>query len=79
MRQHLTLLIHPGVYQDIYDVQVILQALSGDDRNWYRMNRTFLTELRKEFLQWRSLTPSTCCNTSSRAGVCPPRPGPFNI
>jgi hypothetical protein len=51
------LLIHPGQYPDIYEVQVILQRLSGDDRSWHRMNRTFLTELRKQFLQWRSLSP----------------------
>ena len=38
-------------------MQVILHRLSGDDGSWYRMNRTFLTELRKQFLQWRSLTP----------------------
>ena len=42
---------------DIYEVQVVLNRLSGDDGSWYRMNRTFLTELRKQFLQWRSLTP----------------------
>ena len=57
VRQHLMLLIHPGQFKDIYEVQVILQRLSGDDSSWYRMNRTFLTELRKQFLQWRSLTP----------------------
>ena len=34
-----------------------LRRLSGDDGSWYRMNRTFLTELRQQFLQWRSLTP----------------------
>jgi hypothetical protein len=54
---HLMLLIHPGEFPDIYEVQVILQRLSGDDGSWWRMNRTFLTELRKQFLQWRSLTP----------------------
>ncbi len=57
VRQHLTLLIHPGQFPDIYEVQVFLQRLSGDDGSWYRMNRSFLTELRKQFLQWRSLTP----------------------
>ncbi|MFN4242200.1 MAG: FtsX-like permease family protein [Tepidisphaerales bacterium] len=57
VRQHLMLLIHPGEFEDIYEVQVVLQRLSGDDSSWYRMNRTFLTELRKQFLQWRSLTP----------------------
>jgi hypothetical protein len=58
VRQHLMLLIHPGQYPDIYEVQVVLQRLSGDDGSWYRMNRTFLTELRRQFLQWRSLTPT---------------------
>jgi hypothetical protein len=57
VRQHLMLMIHPGQYQDIYEVQVVLQRLSGDDGSWHRMNRTFLTELRRQFLQWRSLTP----------------------
>ncbi len=57
VRQHLMLLIHPGSFKDVYEVQVVLQRLSGNDANWYRMNRTFLTELRKQFLQWRSLSP----------------------
>jgi ABC-type lipoprotein release transport system permease subunit len=57
VRQDLKLLIHPGQFPDIYEVQVILHRLSGDDGSWYRMNRTFLTELRKQFLQWRTLTP----------------------
>ncbi len=57
VRQHFMLLIHPGEFPDIYEVQVVLQRLSGDDSSWYRMNRTFLTELRKQFLQWRSLSP----------------------
>ena len=57
VRQHLMLLIHPGQFDEIYEVQVVLERLSGDDGSWYRMNRSFLTELRKQFLQWRSLTP----------------------
>jgi hypothetical protein len=56
VRQHLMLLIHPGEFPEIYEVQVVLQRLSGDDGSWYRMNRVFLTELRKQFLQWRSLS-----------------------
>ncbi len=58
VRQHLMLLIHPGQFPDIYEVQVLLSRLSGDDGSWYRMNRSFLTELRKQFLQWRSLSPT---------------------
>ena len=57
VRQHLLLLIHPGEFDSIYDVQVVLERLSGDDGSWWRMNRSFLTELRKQFLQWRSLSP----------------------
>jgi len=55
VRQRLTLLIHPGQYPDIYEVEVTLKRISGDNDSWWRMNRRFLTELRKEFLQWRSL------------------------
>jgi hypothetical protein len=59
VRQHLKLLIHPGQFPDIYEVEVLLERMSGDDGSWYRLNRTFLTELRKQFLQWRSLAPAT--------------------
>jgi hypothetical protein len=58
VRQQLKLLIRPGEFPDVYEVRVVLHRLSGDDGSWYRMNRTFLTELRKQFLQWRSLTPA---------------------
>ena len=57
VRQKLTLLIQPGEFPDIYEVIVMLHRQSGDDGSWYRMNRTFLTELRRQFLQWRSLSP----------------------
>jgi hypothetical protein len=58
VRQNLTLLIQASDIQDVYEVQVLLDRLSGDDGSWYRMNRPFLTELRKQFLQWRSLSPA---------------------
>jgi hypothetical protein len=57
VRQKLTLTIHPGEFPEIFEVEVLLQRLSGDDGSWHRMNRTFLTELRQQFLQWRTLTP----------------------
>jgi hypothetical protein len=57
VRQQLTLRVHPGPFPDIYEVQVLLARLSGDGHSWYRMNRSFLTELRRQFLQWRSLSP----------------------
>ena len=57
VRQQLTLRVHPGAYPNIYEVGVSLHRLSGDTTSWYRMNRPFLTELRRQFLQWRSLSP----------------------
>ena len=56
-REQLTLLISPSENRDIYQVRVILKRLSGDDHSWHRMNRPFLTELRQQFLQWRTLSP----------------------
>jgi hypothetical protein len=56
IRQQLTLLIHPGKFEDIFEVEVQLTRSSGDPRTWHRANRTFLGELRKQFLQWRTLS-----------------------
>ncbi len=56
VRQNLELLIHPGQFTDIYEVEVILRRQAGDDASWYRLNRPFLTQLRQQFLQWRSLS-----------------------
>ncbi len=56
VRQTLLLSIRPGEFADIYEVEVQLDLESGPDEAWYRMNRSFLTELRKQFLQWRSLS-----------------------
>jgi len=58
VKQNFELVIHPGQFAGIWEVKVILQRLSGDDRSWHRMNKRFLTELRKQFLQWRSLSPT---------------------
>jgi ABC-type antimicrobial peptide transport system permease subunit len=58
VRQEVMLLIHPGAEKDIFEVEVRLRRQSGDDGSWQRMNKSFLTELRKQFLQWRSLAPA---------------------
>jgi hypothetical protein len=56
IRQEMELTVRPSAdAAEIYEVDVVLKRLSGDDASWYRMNRTFLTELRKQFLAWRSL------------------------
>jgi hypothetical protein len=56
IRQQLTLLVHPGRFPDAFEVRVTLRRLSGDPASWYRMNHGFLAELRKQLLQWRSLS-----------------------
>jgi hypothetical protein len=58
VRQDVLLLIHPGADRNIFEVEVRLHRQSGDDGSWHRMNKSFLTELRKQFLQWRSLAPA---------------------
>jgi hypothetical protein len=58
VRQQLDLIIEPSPVAGIYQVRVALKRQSGDDANWHRMNRPFLTELRKQFLQWRTLPPA---------------------
>ena len=58
IRQDFALQVRPGKFQDIFEVEVQLTRLSGDDRNWWRANRRFLAELRKQFLQWRTVSAS---------------------
>lgn len=80
IRQLLELVIRPGAFPDIYEVEVKLIRQSGDDASWHRMNRPFLTELRKQFLQWRSLSPARMTEyvEKSRALVfAAPAPGPI--
>jgi hypothetical protein len=84
VRQRLTLLIRPpsaasgqADHPDIFEVEVRLHRLSGDDASWHRMNRTFLTELRKQFLQWRSLTPQRMREYVDQSRLLfPARPSP---
>ena len=57
VRQECEVVIQPGDIEDVYEVDVALTRVSGDDDSWHRMNRTFLTQLRQQFLAWRSLSP----------------------
>lgn len=58
VRQKADIQIASAGDEEIFEVNVELHRRSGDDDSWYRMNRTFLTELRKQFLAWRSLSPA---------------------
>ncbi|HRK29487.1 MAG TPA: hypothetical protein PLD59_00300 [Tepidisphaeraceae bacterium] len=57
VRQRMNIAVEPSDTENIFEVKVELLRQSGDDDSWYRMNRPFLTEIRKQFLAWRSLSP----------------------
>ena len=43
----------------LLEVVVELQRIGGTPSSWYRSNRAFADELRKQFLLWRSLPVQT--------------------
>lgn len=55
--QDVTLAMTPGAAPRYYDIDVTLELVSGDLATWMRVSRTFLDDLRKQFLLWRVLTP----------------------
>ncbi len=56
--QTVELEIRPGSDPSIHEVRISLRREAGPHSSWIRGNRRFLTELRKRFLLWRSLTPA---------------------
>lgn len=48
----------PTDLEDVYDLRLTLNRVSGDVSNWKRVNRRFLNTLRKQFLIWRTLSAS---------------------
>ena len=56
--QTVELEIRPGSDPSIHEVRISLRREAGPHSSWVRGNRRFLTELRKRFLLWRSLTPA---------------------
>jgi hypothetical protein len=55
--QLLRLAIHPTGQQNVFDVRVRLTREAGNPATWHRLNRHFLTDIRKQFLLWRTLPP----------------------
>ena len=49
----------PSEIPGIDEVRVIMRRLSGQPRDWARMNKVFLDDLRKQFLIWRSIPRET--------------------
>ena len=54
--QKVTLVMGPGEVPAYYEIDVILEMVSGDFDTWRRVSRTFLDDLRKQFLAWRALS-----------------------
>lgn len=54
--QEVTLEMGPGEEPRYYQIDITLDLLSGDLATWARVSRTFLDDLRKQFLLWRTLT-----------------------
>jgi hypothetical protein len=45
----------PAGQGGIYEIEMVLERMSGEFQAWTRTNRQFLTLLRKQFLIWRTL------------------------
>lgn len=53
--QQVVLTLAPGSEAAYWDIDVDLELLAGDFDTWRRVSRTFLDDLRKQFLVWRTL------------------------
>jgi hypothetical protein len=45
----------PTDMEDVFEIMLHLERVSGDVSSWRRVNRRFLNTLRKQFLIWRTL------------------------
>ncbi|MGD0999455.1 MAG: FtsX-like permease family protein [Candidatus Brocadiia bacterium] len=57
--QHFELSYRPSEIPGIDEVALLLVRQSGEPKDWQRLNKLFLDDLRKQFLIWRSLAPET--------------------
>jgi hypothetical protein len=53
--QQTVLQIAPGSDPRYCDIDVQLELVAGDRATWHRVVRTFLDDVRKQFLVWRTL------------------------
>ena len=54
--QEVSIEARPGQAPDTYELTLRLKRVSGEPRNWTKLNGRFLTSLRRQFLAWRTLT-----------------------
>ncbi len=55
--QNVRVAIHPPRQPSVFEVRVRLTREAGNPATWHRLNRPFLTDIRKQFLLWRTLPP----------------------
>lgn len=55
--QDVSLKICPAGEEDIYEIHIELIRGSGQPSSWWRLNRVFLNDLRRQLLGWRNLKP----------------------
>ena len=53
--QYMQLEFLPTDVSGIYEIEVFIQRISGQDTSWQRVNQRFMNGLRKEFLIWHTL------------------------
>ncbi len=68
----------PSEIEGIDEVAIRLERKSGQPKDWYRLNKVLLDDLRRQFLIWRSLPPETMEvyreRTLTEMGKAPPKP-----
>jgi hypothetical protein len=57
--QAFTLTSIPSEIEGIDEIKVVITRQSGTESDWRRTNRPFISDIRKQFLIWRSLPPET--------------------
>ena len=57
--QEFELTSHPSELPGVDEVKIRIQRLSGQPKDWARLNKNLVNDLRKQFLIWRSLPRET--------------------
>jgi len=56
VRQSIRIEIRPAEEQ-LCNIHIELRRESGKEQNWWRLNRVFLGDMRKQLLGWRTVKP----------------------
>ena len=55
--QHVLFRAIPTGDHNVYNIELTIQRLSGEDASWRRVNQRFMNAIRKQFLIWRTVSP----------------------